>query len=167
MIAKIFDALGRHIESQIEGSTRHIGYGRELHSYPAFSIIRPTTASYSSNIRHLSDGQKLYIIRCAIRGYTRTMYETALDDAEYLARQLELCISTFPRTFTLGSLVEQGVLSTQQGEDLETQDLFNIAIQRGATYMDDARVLSIETDEGLFAPLGICDLEIEMFYVEA
>lgn len=167
MITKIFDALGRHIVQSIPGITRHIGYGRELNSYPSFSILRPNTASYSSNIRHLSDGQKLYIIRCGIRLYNRSSIETALDDIELLARNFENAIASFPRAVAINALEEGGFITTQQGELLTTQDAFVLVRQNQLSYVEDARVISLETDEGLFAPASICDIEIEMFYVEA
>lgn len=166
MITKIFDALGRHIVQSIPGITRHIGYGRELNSYPSFSILRPNTASYSSNIRHLSDGQKLYIIRCGIRLYNRSSVETALDDIEVLARNFEIAINSFPRAVAIAVLEESGFITTQQGALLTTQDALALVQQNHLNYVEDARVISLETDEGLYVPVSICDIEVEMFYVE-
>jgi hypothetical protein len=166
MIAKIFYTLGKHIESSIPGITRFVGLPRDLHSYPSFTIHRPDTASYQSNIRHISDGSKLYIVRCSLRGYTYTSVETSIDDSETLARQIEVAVQSFARAVAIITLEEEGILSTQESDELSTQDLFNILIQRELSYLDDARVVSLETDEGLFAPAGICDVEIEMLYVE-
>jgi len=130
MIATFFNSLGAHIVSSIPNCIRHIGYGRELNSYPAISILRPDSADYQSNIRHLADGSKLYIIRCMIRGYSYSN-EDSISASETLASQIELAVQTYNHLYLL----------------------------------DDARVLSLDTDEGLYAPYGICDVEVEMNFV--
>lgn len=131
MIALFLNSLGAHIVSSIPNCIRHIGYGRELHSYPAISILRPDSADYQSNIRHLSDGSKLYIIRCLVRGYTHSDADDPQSACEELARSIETAVQNYNHLYLL----------------------------------DDARVLSVETDEGLYAPYGICDLEVEMAIV--
>lgn len=133
MIAKFFNELAQHIISAIPNCVRHVGYGRELHAYPAISILRPDSADYQSNIRHLADGSKLFIIRCMIRGYS---YSDALDphtEIELLARSIENAVQSFNHTYLV----------------------------------DDARVISLDTDEGLYAPYGICDVEVEMLVVSS
>ena len=133
MIATYFNSLSAHIVSSIPNCVRHVGYGRELNSYPAISILRPDSADYQSNIRHLADGSKLYIIRCMVRGYSHSDIDDSQSACEELARSIESAVQSYNHQYLL----------------------------------DDARVLSVETDEGLYAPYGICDLEVEMALVSA
>lgn len=135
-------------------------YIDEVNSFPAATILN------NSLEREHYGGETHIIQTLLLRGYSCTTVELALDETEALARQLEKATQNFVRANIVSSLLESDVITTQQGFELTTQQLLSIAVQNGLLVIHDARVLSITTDEGLLAPYGMCDLEVEWFYVK-
>ena len=103
-----------------------------VNSFPSVAVIRSSsTRRPSLTTSHMGAGVKTYSMVCLIRGYTHTSIETAIDDCEALARDIERAV-----------------------QSIRSPDIYN------------ARVLSVHTDEGLFAPYGICDVSCQIDWIK-
>jgi hypothetical protein len=109
----------------------------DVNSFPSVAILRPMIAGKSgeqhqnvssrraTTVRNAIGGRvTLDALTLTIRGYTYTTMETALDETEALARQIEMVIQTL-----------------------------------SSPLIYSAKVLTLHTDEGLYAPYGICDVQ--------
>lgn len=105
-----------------------------VNSFPSIAILRPSVGAASRRATvsrgYIGAGASLDIFSFVVRGYTHTTQETAIDDSEALARQLETAIQ---------------------------------AIRTPSIY--SAYVTEVHTDEGLFAPYGICELRCEIEWI--
>lgn len=145
----IADSVGVEINRYID----------DVNTFPAASVLE-------SKIQRRHYGGETHIIETSqLRGYTRTSIETAIEDAESLARELERATQAFVRINALNALVGAGLISTQSGLELTTQSLISLSLQQGFKTVTNSRVLTITTDEGLLAPYGVCDLEVQWTYV--
>lgn len=134
-------------------------YIDRVNTFPAAGITE------SKRERRHYGGETHIIETSQLRGYTRTSIETAIDDAESLARELERATQAFVRVNALNVLVGAGILSTQSGLEITTQSLISLSLQQGFKTITNSRVLTLTTDEGLLAPYGVCDLEVQWTYV--
>jgi hypothetical protein len=153
----ILKSFEQHIKDEVGVSIER--YIDSVNSFPAASILEERRER-----RHFG-GEIHTLYTMQLRGYTHTSVETAIDDTEALARNLELATQSFVRVSTASSLIEEGILTTQSGLELSTQSLLSLASQNAIIHVDDSRVLSITSDEGLFAPYGVCDLMIGLTVV--
>ena len=88
----------------------------------------------SESRQHLSANRKLAIITVLIRGYTYDG-DSPIDSAEDFGLQIERAVDSFSRS--------------------------NIALGYS---VHEARVVQFRTDEGLFKPYAIADVEAEILY---
>lgn len=108
-----------------------------VNSFPSVAILRPMMAGKSGEQHQNVSSRRATVIRNAIggqvtldqltitiRGYIMTTVETAIDDSEALAREIEKVI-----------------------QELRSPLIYS------------AKVLTVHTDEGLYAPYGICDVQ--------
>lgn len=114
----------------------HLGspYIDAVNDFPSAVVLRPSVSSSqrraSIERRHIGRGTTIDTFTFTVRGYTHTSLETAIDDCEAFARQLEEAIQ---------SVSSPSVI---------------------ACY-----VLQVHTDEGLFAPYGICELRCALEWI--
>lgn len=140
MLAKIIYSYAQHVAASIADCKWHIGFLTDLNDFPAISVLRPSSADAQQTIRYIGDA-RISTIRLMVRGYTYSSADDgdSVDATEQLCADIEAATASYPHS--------------------EHSAIRNILIQ-------DARVLSIETDAGLMSPYGICDVEVELFYVE-
>jgi hypothetical protein len=160
MLSRFQAAYTTHLVSQIDGCSETAGFINDVLSFPAIAVLRPGVT-----VTYRGAGEQIRTITCVVRGYTLSSEESSLRDVEALARDIEYQTSTFPRAFTAGIVVDAGLILTEALDVLVTEQLFQIARENRLDYVEAARVLAVTTDEGLFSPYGICDLEVEMTYV--
>lgn len=134
-------------------------YIDEVNDFPAIYIKQ-----HVREFKRFGD-EKHTIFNISVRGYTHSSIETALDDTEAFARSLERASQSFSRSYTVDALTSGGIITTQSGLELSTQSLLSLAYQTRTPTVEDCRVLSITTDEGLLAPYGVCDLVLGATYV--
>lgn len=109
----------------------------DVNTFPSVSVLRPSLAGkigeHHQNVssrratttrNSIGNRATLDALSFTIRGYTHTSIETAIDDAEQLARDIEYAVQT-----------------------LRSPLIYS------------AKVTSVHTDEGLFAPYGVCDIQ--------
>ena len=109
----------------------------DVNSFPSVVVLRPLISGKSgeqhqnvssrraTTVRNAIGGRvTLDALTLTIRGYTYTTIETALDETEALARQIETVIQTL-----------------------------------SSPLIYSAKVLTLHTDEGLYAPYGVCDVQ--------
>lgn len=109
----------------------------DVQTFPSVAVLRPSIGGRRGERHQRSSSRRATVVRNAIggrntldsfsfivRGYICTTVETAIDDCERLARDIEAAIQS---------------------------------IQSPLIY--DAYVETVHTDEGLYAPYGICDLQ--------
>lgn len=109
----------------------------DVNTFPSVAILRPSLAgkigehhlnrsSRRATTTRNSIGNRATLdeLSFVVRGYTHTSVETAIDDTEQLARQIELAI-----------------------QSLRSPLIYS------------AKVTTVHTDEGLFAPYGVCDIQ--------
>ena len=160
MLSRFQAAYTDHLVNSIAQCSASDGYIDDVNSFPAIAVLRPTLG-----VVYRGAGEQIRTITCVVRGYTLSSEESSLRDVEALARDIERLTSTFPRAFTAGIVVDAGLILTEALDVLVTEQLFQIARENRLDYVEAARVLAVTTDEGLFSPYGICDLEVEMTYV--
>jgi hypothetical protein len=152
--------LEQHFADSIPGCEIVRGFISDTNSFPAIAILNPRRSQ-----RFISSDERVNLINLTVRGYISTSRETAIDDTEAFVRQIESAIYSFPRSLASQIAIRERLLTTQDLFFIETQQLLLLVAQAGFVIVEDARVLSIETDEGLMAPLGICDIDMDMRYV--
>lgn len=160
MLSRFQAAYTTHLVNSIAQCSASDGYIDDVNSFPAIAVLRPTLG-----VVYRGAGEQIRTINLLVRGYVRSSEETSINDSEILARDIERLTSTFPRAFTAGIVVDAGLILTEALDVLVTEQLFQIARENRLDYVEAARVLAVTTDEGLFSPYGICDLEVEMTYV--
>ena len=109
----------------------------DVNSFPSVVVLRPLISGKSGEQHQNVSSRRATTVRNAIgnrvtldaltltiRGYTCTTVETALDETEALARQIETVIQTL-----------------------------------SSPLIYSAKVLTLHTDEGLYAPYGVCDVQ--------
>lgn len=105
-----------------------------VNSFPSISILRPSigVASRRATIDrgYISSGVTLDSFSFTVRGYVLTSIETAIEDCEALARQIETAVQSIRSPKIYSSYVTE-----------------------------------VYTDEGLFAPYGICELRCEAEWI--
>ena len=105
-----------------------------VNSFPSVALLRPSIGAASRRASidrgHIGAGVTLDSFSFTIRGYTHTSIETAIDDCETLARNLEQAI-----------------------QSIRSPKIYS------------SRINELHTDEGLFAPYGICELRCEVDWI--
>jgi hypothetical protein len=109
----------------------------DVNDFPSVVILRPMMSGKSGEQHQNVSSRRATVVRNAIgaeatlneltltiRGYIMTTMETALDDCEQLAREIETIV-----------------------QNLRSPLIYS------------ARVLTVHTDEGLYAPYGVCDVQ--------
>ena len=129
-------------------------YIDEVNDFPAASVLEERRER-----RHYG-GETHTIQTLQLRGYIRSSVETALEDTEILARQLEQYTQQFSSVNVELSLVASGIISPNSPYSFTIEELIRLASMNKVPYIEDIRVLSLTTDEGLLAPYGMCDLMI-------
>lgn len=96
----------------------------------------PTICLYASRDRrsHIGAAVKYGTFTVTIRGYIKSG-ESSIDDSDNLANDIEYVIESF-----------------------------NLDPDRCSINLVDSRILSIETDEGLMNPYGLCEVSVEIAY---
>ena len=157
----------QYIASAVSGVVNASGYIQDVHDFPSITALRNTITK-----SHIGANKAEYTNRFFLRAYTRSSMEQSLEVTDQLARDIEIATDSFVWN-TLVEVAVENKLITVDMEDpnlrltLQTQDLFNI-IAHGQCdvkrLVRDARVISVETDEGFLKPFGMCNLEIEFEY---
>lgn len=92
-------------------------YLDEVNSFPAVALLRQSISSSSrrANISrgYIGSGVTLDSFTFTVRGYTLTTIETALEDCEALARQLEIAIQSIDSPLIYSSYVNE--IGTDEG----------------------------------------------------
>lgn len=158
-------AFENHIANTLGCSATPTGYLHDVHSFPSISALR-----YTKKIRHISSDAQLYTMNLIVRGFVYSSVEESLYDSDELARQIEEAVISFPHSYLTEIAITNKLLETQDARLLTTLQLYNIIVQNvparryGGRLVTDARVLTVETDEGLFTPAGLCELGVEIEY---
>lgn len=152
--------LEQHFKQTIPSCSIVRGYLSDINSFPAITTLNPKRTQ-----RFISSDERINTINLTVRGYVYTSRENSIADTEVLVRQIETAIDSFPRSYASRKAISENILTSQQLETIETQQLFFILIQAGFVVVEEAKVLSVETDEGLMAPLGLCEIDMDMRYV--
>ena len=132
-------------------------YITDVTTFPSITVLRPETERL-----HTSSGAILKIMRTKIRGYVRDEHPTA--KAELLARQAELILQTMVGEDKTVDIVE---ITTESGSVMLTENDLFIALEYSRSRLiDDIRVVSVMTDDGILRPYGMCELGIEVQWYE-
>jgi hypothetical protein len=140
-------------------------------------------AGLDSLTRKHFGGETLLSQTVDVRGYVYTD-EFSMSDSEELARNIEF----YTQQFSAEYIVQQALdaeLITEDGASFVTRRLYRdgavilnnnfglyleqllyIAYEHNLKVLDDCRVLTIDTDEGLLTPYGVCDLTVQWLYTE-
>jgi hypothetical protein len=152
--------LEQHFVESIDQCTIVRGYIGDTHSFPAITLLNPRRSQ-----QYYGTDERLNLLQLTVRGYISTSRETSIADTEMLVRQIETAIYSFPRSMASRIALAEALISTQDLLFIETQQLLLLVAHAGFIVAEEARVLAIETDEGLMAPLGICDIDMDIRYV--
>ena len=128
-------------------------------------------------------GEMLFDQTVNVRGYVYTN-EFSVSDSEKLARDIEF----YTQQFSAEYIVQQAISShliTSSGTNIHARTLYRngevilntnhaifldqliaIATTHNLQVLDECRVITIDTDEGLLTPYGVCDLTVQWLYTE-
>jgi hypothetical protein len=152
-----------YIANSISGSVGRTPYLPDVHDFPSVHALRDSISR-----SYVGAGQQEYVQQFILRAYTHSSIERAIETSEDIARQIEYYTAHFIRDYLFAILTTQLGLSTQDAQELSTQDMLILVTQNiefgGGRVLRDARVLSITTDEGFLAPYSLCEVEIEFSY---
>jgi hypothetical protein len=164
--------LGRALIADIAASQ----YIASVNSFPS------VYAGLDNLTRKHFGGETLLSQTVDVRGYVYTD-EFSMSDSEELARNIEF----YTQQFSAEYIVQQALdaeLITEDGDsfvtrrlyldgeniindDLYLEQLICIAVEHNLRILDECRVLTIDTDEGLLTPYGVCDLTVQWLYTES
>lgn len=152
----------KYIAKAVNGVVNPSGYIQDVHDFPSITALRSTISR-----EHIGAGKQEFTNRFFLRGYTKSSMSESLGVTDQLARDIEIATDKFVYDTLVEVAVENKLLTTIDAQNLQTQDLRNIIAHGQVNYkrlVRDARVLSVETDEGYIRPFGMCNLEIEFEY---
>jgi hypothetical protein len=173
----ILAAYKNYLGSALIADVASSHYISSVNSFPSVHIgLNKLTRSHFG-------GEILFDQTVDVRGYVYTD-EFSASDSEKLARDIEF----YTQQFSAEYIVQQAITShliTSSGDDIHARTLYRdgevitntnltiyldqliqIAYESNLQVLDECRVLTIDTDEGLLTPYGVCDLTVQWLYTE-
>jgi hypothetical protein len=173
ILAAYKDYLGKALIADIASSQ----FIASVNSFPSIHVgLKNLTRS------HLG-GEMLFDQTVDVRGYVYTD-EFSMSDSEKLARSIEFYTQQFSAeyivqqalnaeliteegdSFVARRLYCDGIIILNNGLGLYLDQLMHIAYENNLKVLDECRVITVDTDEGLLTPYGVCDLTVQWLYTE-
>ena len=173
ILAAYKDYLGKALIADVASSQ----YITSVNSFPSIH------AGLNSLTRSHFGGEILFDQTVNVRGYVYTD-EFSVSDSEKLARDIEFHTQQFSAeyivqqaldaelitedgdSFVTRRLYMDGAIILNNGLGLYLDQLICIAYENNLQILDECRVVTIDTDEGLLTPYGVCDLTVQWLYTE-
>lgn len=168
----ILAAYKNYLSAAITADVASSQYITSVNSFPSIHVgLNKLTRS------HLG-GETLFDQTVDVRGYVYTD-EFSMSDSEKLVRDIEFYTQQFSAEYIIVQALDAGILT-------ETRNITRTLYKDGAIILnnnlgiyldqlvtdynlrvlDECRVISIDTDEGLLTPYGVCDLTVQWLYTE-
>jgi hypothetical protein len=152
-------------------------YITSVNSFPSVHV------GLNNLTRNHFGGEILFDQTVDVRGYVYTD-EFSVSDSEKLARNIEFYTQQFSAEYIVQQAIDSHLI-TSSGDNILTRTLYrngevitntnltiyldqllSIATLYDLHVLDECRVISIDTDEGLLTPYGVCDLTVQWLYTE-
>jgi hypothetical protein len=173
ILAAYKDYLGKALIADVASSQ----YIDSVNSFPSVHV------GLKNLTRDHFGGEMLIDQTVNVRGYVYTD-EFSVTDSEKLARDIEFYTQQFSAEYIVVQALEAELI-TEEGDSFVTRRLYRdgdiilsnglglfldqlliIAYEHNLRVLDECRVISIDTDEGLLTPYGVCDLTVQWLYTE-